>query len=92
MIQVPLDKAVTALLYQGAVFYFPGLAANPEPHNYVLLNLKPNKTAKLWFALGTSKIGLVRTDLPPFIGPLASRVLGSLWCVKTARVWQTLPV
>ena len=31
-------------------------------------------------------------DLPPFIGPMASRVLGSLWCVKTARVWRTLPV
>ena len=31
-------------------------------------------------------------DLPPFIGPLASRVLGSLWRVKTARVWRTLPV
>ena len=58
---IPLEKAVPAVLRQGNVFYFvdPSILST-DPHNYVLLSKQPTSERKLVFVLGTSKVEKVR--------------------------------
>ena len=58
---VPLEKAIPAVLRQGNVFYFvdPSIPST-DPHNYVLLSKQPTSERKLVFILGTSKVAKVK--------------------------------
>ncbi len=59
--EIPFDKAISAILRQGNVFYFvdPSIPST-DPHNYVLLSKHPTSERKLVFVVGTSKVEKVR--------------------------------